>query len=307
MFKYYGISSGNYVVVETDCFYTGTGKRLRVGFMHMEHPYFFGEGSRVERGDHVGYVGKTGNASGYHLHLIVFKRDENVNWVTDSNRLNPQRFFPGVPFTGDTSVLLLFCIVLARCETAEKHPEDSENVNSQTMDSTENTTEPGLDGIGGEGMGYMHYEYDVGFYGVEQQFEMWLDSAGFNDIGGGDPEKLNIIAFIKDFNIPKEDFKKANLVIGEEYKVFSDKQIEALYSDDKNFLARMHIFFFNDTATTEIYTPMWLADHSMEKIRAVGITDEMLWLKYAEWIESEKLAVNSEICTKTKALLEAFD
>lgn len=106
--------------------------------MHMEHPYFFGEGSRVERGDHVGYVGKTGNASGYHLHLIVFKRDENVNWVTDSNRLNPQRFFPGVPFTGDTSVLLLFCIVLARCETAEKHPEDSENVNSQTMDSTEN-------------------------------------------------------------------------------------------------------------------------------------------------------------------------
>ena len=98
-------SAGNYVVIETDCFYTGKGEKIRVGFMHMSHPYFFGTGTRVEKGDHIGFVGNTGNSTGYHLHLSVYKNkdDEDIRWANGNNRRNPQRFFPSVPFTGATS------------------------------------------------------------------------------------------------------------------------------------------------------------------------------------------------------------
>lgn len=98
-------SAGNYVVIETDCFYTGMGEKLRVGFMHMEDPCFFGEGTRVEKGDHIGYVGSTGESTGYHLHLCVYRNKDgtDIKWADGNNRLNPQRFFPGVPFTGATS------------------------------------------------------------------------------------------------------------------------------------------------------------------------------------------------------------
>ena len=93
-------SAGNYVVVETDCFWPGTGQKLRVGFMHMQHPYFFSKGVKVAKGDHLGYVGTTGDSTGYHLDLSVFTSGD---WVTQYNCINPQRLFPFVPFTGYTS------------------------------------------------------------------------------------------------------------------------------------------------------------------------------------------------------------
>lgn len=97
------ISAGNYVVIEFDSFYTGEGTKLRAGFMHMNAPTTFEEGDKVRKGDVIGYVGKTGKTTGYHLDLSVFR---NVTWPdAEGGRytLNPQRFFPWTTFTGETS------------------------------------------------------------------------------------------------------------------------------------------------------------------------------------------------------------
>lgn len=96
-------SAGNYVVIEFDDFWTGTGRKLRAGYMHMKDPCFFEEGTRIDKGYHIGFVGNTGNSTGPHLHFSVFYGEDGVNWADSSNCINPQRFFPDVPFTGETS------------------------------------------------------------------------------------------------------------------------------------------------------------------------------------------------------------
>jgi len=95
-------SSGYYVVIETDCFYKGTGKKLRVGFMHMQGPCFFSMNGRVEKWDHLQNVGNSGTSDGFnHLDLSVFIGGD---WAKNAERqFNPQRLFPNVPFTGKTS------------------------------------------------------------------------------------------------------------------------------------------------------------------------------------------------------------
>lgn len=66
-------SCGYYVVVETDCFYVGTGERIRVGFMHMQGGSFYDPGERVEKWDNLQNVGSSGTSDGYnHLDLSVF-------------------------------------------------------------------------------------------------------------------------------------------------------------------------------------------------------------------------------------------
>ncbi|MCI9450032.1 MAG: peptidoglycan DD-metalloendopeptidase family protein [Clostridiales bacterium] len=99
-------SSGYYIVIEFDSFFTGTGEKLRAGFMHMREPSDFKKGDKVRKNDVIGYVGKSGNAQDYHLDLSVFRNviyphhpDENPGLYT----LNPQRFFPWTTFTGETS------------------------------------------------------------------------------------------------------------------------------------------------------------------------------------------------------------
>ena len=57
----------------------------------------------------------------------------------------------------------------------------------------------------------------------------------------------------------------------------------------------------------EIYTPRWIAAHSIEEIKSAGITKEVLQDKYDEWIDTEKFAEDSEVCIKTKALLDNFE
>lgn len=97
------LSAGNYVVIEMDDYWTGTGQKIRVGFMHMKHPYFFSQGTRVEKGDHVGFVGNTGNSTGPHLHFSVFYGGGDNYWAGNGSCINPQRFYPNIPFTGETS------------------------------------------------------------------------------------------------------------------------------------------------------------------------------------------------------------
>jgi len=66
-------SAGYYLVIETDCFYKGTGKKLRIGFMHMQNESFYKKDYRVEKWDHLQDVGNSGTSDGFnHLDLSVF-------------------------------------------------------------------------------------------------------------------------------------------------------------------------------------------------------------------------------------------
>jgi len=56
-------SAGNYIVLDAK----GTGKDY--AYMHLKDKAIPREGSRVRKGDKIGEVGKTGNASGCHLHF----------------------------------------------------------------------------------------------------------------------------------------------------------------------------------------------------------------------------------------------
>lgn len=196
-------------------------------------------------------------------------------------------------------MLLILCTVCAGCGTADKPPES--------------TTEPEPGGIGGEGMG-PDAKYNFGFYGVEHRFTEivgqeayleWVEQSGYFR-GEANIDEYNILGFIKYFNISKEDFKAANFKHGEQYAVFSDKEIEALYSDDPVFLARM----FKDPdaflVNGEIYTRQWIMDHSLEEITAAGITGEMLRIRCDENFylgSTEETSYNK----KLKSMLKMLD
>jgi murein DD-endopeptidase MepM/ murein hydrolase activator NlpD len=70
-YRGYEGSAGNYVVVN--------GRRTRRDYMyaHMKRKSPFREGERVSKGDQLGKVGDTGNASGCHLHFELWRGDWN--------------------------------------------------------------------------------------------------------------------------------------------------------------------------------------------------------------------------------------
>ena len=100
-------SAGNYIQVESHNKDPYTGKKIRVGFMHMKNPSALSVGDYVHKGDLIGYVGSTGGIStGPHLHILMI--DDSQRWGsgnrTTNNVINPQRFFePRVTFVGELS------------------------------------------------------------------------------------------------------------------------------------------------------------------------------------------------------------
>lgn len=102
-FSEYGC--GNYVVIETDKCIKGTGKKVILTFAHMIERSPLEVGQRVLPKKFIGYVGDTGNTDGNHLHHAVFKSAPGANVFYESkiNCINPQRFYPNVPFAGETS------------------------------------------------------------------------------------------------------------------------------------------------------------------------------------------------------------
>lgn len=99
--------SGNYLVLETDQYWTGTGKRIRLTFAHMLYPADYDTGDEIDKGDLIGYVGTTGYSTGEHLHFATYRNTNDADyWERSGNSINPQRFFPGVPFTGKTSAVI---------------------------------------------------------------------------------------------------------------------------------------------------------------------------------------------------------
>ena len=56
-------SAGNYIVLDAE----GTG--IDYAYMHLKQKAIPREGSKVNKGEKIGEVGDTGNASGCHLHF----------------------------------------------------------------------------------------------------------------------------------------------------------------------------------------------------------------------------------------------
>ena len=70
-----------------------------------------------------------------------------------------------------------------------------------------------------------------------------------------------------------------------EYAQYTDAQIAALYSGDKELIIEQ---FINPCAIYvggEIYTPQWIKDHTLEETKAADITKDMLEDKCDDYIK----------------------
>ena len=54
----------------------------------------------------------------------------------------------------------------------------------------------------------------------------------------------------------------------------------------------------------EIYPPKWVATHTLDELKAVGITESILEAKCSEW--KETFGETSDIYTGAKALLDQY-
>lgn len=68
--------NGNYVKIKHNGTYT-------TGYLHMSKFGKFKRGQRVKKGDIIGYVGKTGLATGYHLCFRFWKRGVQVDFLKE--------------------------------------------------------------------------------------------------------------------------------------------------------------------------------------------------------------------------------
>ena len=96
-------SAGWWVAIRSNVKDPVSNNRIVSRYMHFIREPVVSKGA-INQGVYIGNVGSTGNSSGSHLHLDfnnndLFSGGGNFNNFT----INPQRFFPGVTFTGATS------------------------------------------------------------------------------------------------------------------------------------------------------------------------------------------------------------
>ena len=76
----YTKANGNWVKIRHNGTYT-------TGYLHMSRRGKFKAGQRVKKGDVIGYVGKTGLATGYHLCFRFWKRGRQVDFLNEKEKL----------------------------------------------------------------------------------------------------------------------------------------------------------------------------------------------------------------------------
>ena len=95
----YNDSAGYYIVIECNTHVVNSSNKLRINFAHLTS--LSNVSGNITKGQILGYVGSTGTSTGPHLQMAVM--NDQTNWPRVYNCLNPQRFFPNVPFSGDVS------------------------------------------------------------------------------------------------------------------------------------------------------------------------------------------------------------
>ena len=99
----YNDSMGYALILESDVL-DANGNYLYTRYMHMNtspaiSPFNFSDGDSVSVGDHIGYVGSTGNSSGFHLHFDVNANNMANTTLTVDDAINPICFFSTKNFT----------------------------------------------------------------------------------------------------------------------------------------------------------------------------------------------------------------
>ena len=206
--------------------------------------------------------------------------------------------------------LLLLSIITIGCSKAPA-PSQPQGETESAEPSEDNQINQGA--IGGHSF-EKDYEYDILYYGPAAPFTDLIKAedpeglaewrASFDNPDGTTNYKdITMIKFIQHFDIPKEVIVATNNGLGQ-YAVFTDEQIEALYSNDKKLLADN---FMNPNAVRvgdEIYLPKWVATHTLDELKAAGITESILEAKCSEW--KETFGESSDVYTGAKALLDQY-
>jgi murein DD-endopeptidase MepM/ murein hydrolase activator NlpD len=74
-------AAGNYLVID------GKGKDLDLAYMHMKKPSKLKVGERVAKGEEIGKVGNTGDATACHLHFEMWS---NPGWYEGGHPIDPK-------------------------------------------------------------------------------------------------------------------------------------------------------------------------------------------------------------------------
>jgi len=185
---------------------------------------------------------------------------------------------------------------------------ESTETPSETSDTEITAVEPGI-GSGAERYYYIG-AYEISYYGIagrfedlradDEDFRDWFDNFIdhkeylFRELGdieayedylmSSDESVVNIENFVNLFDVTKEEFRAADLIIGEEYAVFTEAQVDALFSGDRELIDEQFINPCAIKVNGVIYTPKWIEEHTLEEIKAVGITKDMLADRYDDYL-----------------------
>ena len=96
-------SGSNMITIKSDSYDPYTGKPIYFNYMHMASPGLKGAGSRVSKGEIVGYVGNTTSPNeyvGFHLHFEVYETN-NLGTAYGAHRypgetIDPRNFYSNI-------------------------------------------------------------------------------------------------------------------------------------------------------------------------------------------------------------------
>lgn len=109
-FSGFNSSMGYALIMESDVL-DANGNYLYVRYMHMNSspandPFNFSYGDWIVVKEHIGYVGTTGDSTGYHLHIDVNAHNIGNANLSVENAINPICFFSTKSFTNTSNAPL---------------------------------------------------------------------------------------------------------------------------------------------------------------------------------------------------------
>lgn len=102
-----------------------------------------------------------------------------------------------------------------------------------------------------------------------------------NPAGTRDPYDCNSIVFIREMGLTREEVEQINAKA--RYLLFTSKEIDAIFSGDEKQLNEVFASPLAVLADGYLYSPEWVATHTPEDYRTVGITRAMLEEKLPMW------------------------
>ncbi len=132
--RYFSPSYGNVIYIKHD-----DGKASRYAHMSSFQPGFR-EGSRVNQGDLIGYVGSTGNSTGAHLHFEVRANDKD-----DAEALDPMQYIDGSTSTAAKKELAAEKTALKK-DTVESTKDTMEGQDTVSSSILMKATNPSFNG-----------------------------------------------------------------------------------------------------------------------------------------------------------------